>query len=99
MGSAVMALPMKKAAAPKKAMKVMKAAKAMKAMKVMKAMKAMKVMKVKVVSKIAKGKLARYTVFRGKKEKTQGGMTKANLVKNRRGKVVSKAASARAKKA
>merc|ERR1719336_2974836 len=65
----------------------------------MKAMKAMKVMKAKRVSKIAKGKLARAIVFRGTKEKTSGGMTKANLIKNKNGKIVSKAASARAKKA
>merc|ERR1740123_2653000 len=68
-------------------------------MKAMKAMKAMKVMKAKRVSKIAKGKLARAVVFRGTKEKTSGGMTKASLVKNKNGKIVSKAASARSKKA
>merc|ERR1739838_981991 len=62
-------------------------------------MKAMKVMKAKRVSKIAKGKLARAIVFRGSKEKTSSGMTKANLIKNKNGKIVSKAASARAKKA
>merc|ERR1712186_305361 len=61
--------------------------------------KAMKVMKAKRVSKIAKGKLARAVVFRGTKEKTSGGMTKAKLVKNKNGKIASKAASARAKKA
>merc|ERR1712050_757440 len=58
-----------------------------------------KVMKAKRVSKIAKGKLARAVVFRGRKEKTSGGMTKAKLIKNKDGKIVSKAASARAKKA
>merc|ERR1719210_3121142 len=56
-------------------------------------------MKAKRVSKIAKGKLARAIVFRGSKEKTSSGMTKANLIKNKNGKIVSKAASARAKKA
>merc|ERR1719436_325348 len=60
-------------------------------MKVMK--KAMK------ASKIAKGPLARSSVFKGRKEKTAGGLTKAALVKNKRGKVVSKEASLRAKKA
>merc|ERR1711870_83625 len=73
--------------------------KAMKAMKAKKTtMKAMKAMKAKKVSVIAKGKRARASVFRGTKEKTQGGMTKAKLAKNKRGKIVSKAASARAKK-
>merc|ERR1719235_3174752 len=90
-----------------KAMKVMKkkaAMKAMKAMKVMKkkaamkAMKAMKVMKKKSVSKIAKGSRAKSMVLRGSKEKTVGGLTAKDLVKNKRGKVVSKKASARSKK-
>merc|ERR1719511_166254 len=62
----------------------------------MKAMKAMKAMK---VSKIAKGKNARSVVFRGGKEKTNTGLTKEKLMKNKSGKIVSKAASARAKKA
>merc|ERR1740122_947961 len=65
----------------------------------MKAMKAMKVMKAKRVSKIAKGKLARAIVFRGSKEKTSSGMTKAKLIKNKNGKIVSKADSAHSKKA
>merc|ERR1739844_353099 len=69
--------------------------KAMKAKKT--TMKVMKVMKAKRVSKIAKGKLARAVVFRGTKEKTTGGMTKANLIKNKNGRIVSKKASARAK--
>merc|ERR1719343_1861341 len=73
------------------AMKVMKAMKvAMKAKKA--AMKAMK------VSKIARGKGARSRVFSGLKEKTAGGLTKEQLMKNKLGKVVNKAASARAKK-
>ena len=54
-----MALPMKKTV-----MKSMKSATAMKAMK------AMRVMKKKAVSKIAKGRLAKVSVFKGKKEKT-----------------------------
>merc|ERR1711997_325030 len=62
-------------------------------------MKVMKAMKAKRVSVIAKGKMARAAVFRGTKQKTQSGMTKANLIKNKSGKIVSKAASVRAKKA
>merc|ERR1719350_1422735 len=50
------------------------------------------------VSKVAKGKLRKAVVFRGGKEKTSGGLTKSQLVKNKTGKVVSKAASAAAKK-
>merc|ERR1712070_879473 len=69
-----------------------------KAMKAMAAMKAMRAMKKKAVSKIAKGKLARAVVFRGNKEKTYTGMTKGDLMKNARGKIVSKKASAAAKK-
>merc|ERR1712173_557687 len=53
--------------------------------------------KAKRVSIIAKGKRARLAVFRGTKAKTQSGMTKANLIKNKSGKIVSKKASARAK--
>merc|ERR1712242_324600 len=63
------------------------------------AMKGMKVMKAKRVSIIAKGKRARASVFNGSKVKTSGGMTKAKLTKNKSGKIVSKAASVRAKKA
>merc|ERR1711953_1403620 len=55
-------------------------------------------MKAKRVSVIAKGTRARAAVFRGSKGKTVGGMTKAKLTKNKSGKIVSKAASARAKK-
>merc|ERR1712045_816025 len=58
-----------------------------------------KVMKAKRVSIIAKGKMARASVFRGSKVMTSGGMTKAKLTKNKSGKIVSKAASVRAKKA
>merc|ERR1719384_2852892 len=85
-----------KAAKAMKAAKVMKAMKAMKVMKIMKAMKAMKAMK---VSKIATGKMRKSLVFKGSKEKTGGGLTKEQLIKNKAGKVVSKAVSARAKKA
>merc|ERR1719277_146169 len=58
-------------------------------------MKSMK--KVKKVSVIARGKRARSAVFKGKKVKTASGMTKDGLIKSKRGKVVSKKASARAK--
>merc|ERR1719150_3482709 len=82
-----------------KAMKSMKAMKAaMKVMKAMKAMKVMKAMKAMKVSKIARGRRARSQVFSGLKEKTTGGITKDQLMKNKLGKVVNKAASARAKK-
>merc|ERR1719449_131670 len=65
-------------------------------MKSMKAMRSMK--KAKKVSVIAKGKMARAVVFNGNKEKTQTGLTKAMLVKNKTGKIVSKKASANSKK-
>merc|ERR1712038_1240120 len=55
-------------------------------------------MKAKKVSKIARGKLRKALVFRGKREKTVGGLTKDSLMKNSLGKIVDKAASARAKK-
>merc|ERR1719240_1949028 len=71
----------------------------MKAMKAMAAMKAMKAMKKKAVSKIAKGKMARSVVFRGTKEKTLGGLTKSDLVQNKRGKIVTKKQAAAGKKA
>merc|ERR1712217_384542 len=60
------------------------------------AMKAKEAMK---VSKAAKGKNARAVVFRGGKEKTGSGMTKEKLIKNKAGRIVSKAASAAKKKA
>merc|ERR1719478_1380019 len=63
----------------------------------MKAMKG-KAMKKKTVSKIARGKLAKVSVFNGRKEKTVGGLTRAKLTKNKFGKIVSKAASVAAKK-
>merc|ERR1719226_356901 len=75
--------------------KVMKTA-AKPAMKSMKAVKA--AMKVKKVSVVARGKFARAAVFKGKKAKTVGGLTKDKFVKNKGGKIVSKAASARSKR-
>merc|ERR1712064_101208 len=67
---------------------------AMKAMKA--AMRRMK--KATKVSVIAKGKTARAVVFRGTKEKTYTGLTKSMLVKSKTGKIVSKKASANAKR-
>jgi len=65
----------------------------------MKAMKAMrKVMKKKKVSKIARGRMAKALVFRGSKEKTVGGLTRDSLMRNKRGKVVSKRNNAKGKR-
>merc|ERR1712054_736566 len=61
-------------------------------------MGAMKAMKKKKVTKIAYGKMARAVVFRGNKEKTLSGLKQTDLIKNKRGKIVSKKASAHAKK-
>merc|ERR1719453_526788 len=61
-------------------------------------MKAMKAMKAKRVSKIAKGRFAKSLVFRGSKEKTTSGLNRGALVKNKRGKVVSKRQSAAGKR-
>merc|ERR1712146_616717 len=55
-------------------------------------------MKAKRVSIIAKGKRARAAVLSGRKQKTTSGLTKDKLMKNKFGKIVSKAASARSKK-
>ena len=81
-----------------KAAKVMKAAKAMKAMKAMKVVKkAMKVMKaMKAMKKVSAG-LSKRHVFAGKATKSNGGLTKDKLVKNKGGKIVSKARSAKGK--
>jgi len=57
-------------------------AKAMRAMKAMRA--AMRAMKAKKrVSKIARGKMSRAVVFRGNKDKTVGGLKKADLIRAR----------------
>merc|ERR1719305_593983 len=72
----------------------MAAMKAMKAMKAMAAMKAMKAMKKKPIS----SKLARRHVFAGKISKTKSGYTAAAFKKTKTGKIVSKKASAHAKK-
>merc|ERR1712039_683831 len=57
-----------------------------------------KSMKAKRVSVVAKGRLAKSLVFKGAKERTQSGLRKDSLMKNRRGKVVSKRASAHGKR-
>ncbi|OLQ11686.1 hypothetical protein AK812_SmicGene4562 [Symbiodinium microadriaticum] len=80
----------------KTAMKKVMKSSAMKAKTTMKA-KAMKAMKKKAVSKIATGKRAKSVVFRGSKEKTSGGLAKSQLMKNKRGKVVSKKMHAKGK--
>merc|ERR1719215_1906568 len=60
-------------------------------------MKRKPVKKMKRVSKVAKGKFAKAAVLHGKKEKTTGGLKIADLMKNKRGKVVSKRAAAHGK--
>merc|ERR1719263_807060 len=62
-------------------------------------MKAMRAMKKKVVSKIAKCKRARAVVFAGTNAKTLSGLSKNDLVKNKRGKIVTKKMAANGKKA
>ena len=52
----------------------------------------------KRVSKVARNKRAKNTVFRGNKERTVGGLRKSDLIKNKRGKVVSKRQSERQSK-
>merc|ERR1719343_336089 len=47
-------------------------------------------MKTKRVSIIARGRMAKSLVFSGKKEKTVGGLTKKDFVKNKYGKLVSR---------
>merc|ERR1719493_75447 len=69
----------------------------MKSMKKKSAMKSMKKKAMKV-SKIARGKRAKSSVFRGTKAATSGGLKKSDLTKNKDGKVVSKKRSAAGKK-
>merc|ERR1719390_454340 len=52
----------------------------------------------KRISKIAKGRLAKFLVFKGKFEKTKSGLTKEDLVKSKTGKIVSRKKSALGKK-
>merc|ERR1712193_239635 len=56
-----------------------------------------KAMKKKTVSKIGRGKFSKVLVLRGTKEKTVGGLTAKDLIKNKHGRVVSKKMSARGK--
>jgi len=59
------------------------------------AMKSAKVMATKRKTlKIARGRLAKALVFRGSREKTTGGLRRDMLMKNKRGKIVSKRAAA-----
>merc|ERR1712226_1720799 len=71
-----------------------------KMMRKMMAMKATKMMRRMAMKKsvIAKGKMAKSSVWKGTKAKTVGGLTKADLVKNKNGKVVSKKRVAASKK-
>merc|ERR1719362_9488 len=82
---------------------VAKGPKAIKATKSMKAtrgsMKVRKAMQRKIVSKITRGVLAKSAIQSGRKEKTVGGLRKADLTKNRQGKVVSRKRSANSKRA
>merc|ERR1719321_2380899 len=55
-------------------------------------------MKAKRVSVVAKGVRARAQVFAGRKQKTVSGLTRTSLIKNKRGKIVSKASAAAGKK-
>merc|ERR1719197_1554062 len=59
----------------------------------------MKAMKSKRVTKVASGRFAKAIVLRGSKEKTSSGLTKASLMKNKRGKIVSKKSHAAGKRA
>merc|ERR1712093_343028 len=52
----------------------------------------------KAVSKIATGRYAKSVASRGTKEKTVGGLKASDLIRNKRGKIVSKKQSALAKK-
>ena len=54
--------------------------------------------KKKRVSKIAKGRLAKAQVFKGRKIRTVGGLKKKDITRNKHGKYVSKKMSARGKK-
>ena len=57
-----------------------------------------KTKKKKRVSKVARGRLAKAMVFKGRKAKTVGGLTKKDLTRNKHGRYVSKKKSARGKK-
>lgn len=71
-----------------------KTGKAMKAARAMKAMKAVKAMKVKRTTRVG----SKREVLLGRKEKTKAGLKKADFVKNKEGKYVSKKRSAMGKR-
>merc|ERR1719162_1867088 len=50
-----------------------------------------------VAMKVAAGKMAKSLVLKGSRERTSGGLKKANIIKNKDGKAVSKAMSTRSK--
>ena len=52
----------------------------------------------KRVSKVARGRLAKAQVFKGRKVKTVGGLQKKDITRNKHGRYVSKKASSRGKK-
>merc|ERR1712203_101366 len=54
--------------------------------------------KKKGLSKIASGRMAKSLVFRGLREKTSGGLKQDAIIRNKRGKYVSKRASANGKR-
>merc|ERR1719331_2441436 len=83
--------------ATKKAMKAMKKS-GKKSMKKASGKKTTMKKKAMRVSKVAKGKRAKSSVFRGTKASTSGGLKKSDLTKNKQGKVVSKKASLQGKK-
>ena len=64
----------------------------------MKRAPSMKEMKKNSVRKIARGVMAKALVFGGRRQKTSGGLTKDKLMKNKRGKIVSKSRSALAQR-
>merc|ERR1740123_333461 len=97
--AAMKATSMKAAAMKVVAMKAAMKAAMKPAMKAaMKAAMKKRAMKVPT-KKVAKGKGAKTRVFKGKMDETVGGLTKASLTTSKSGKVVSKARSARSKKA
>merc|ERR1719369_747428 len=55
-------------------------------------------MKAKKVSKIARGRSRYFMVYKGKREKTVGGVKATDLTKNKYGKIVTKKRSASGKK-
>merc|ERR1719216_124719 len=65
----------------------------------MKKSSAMKAMKKKATSKVARGRFAKALVLRGAKAKTVGGLKASDLMRNKRGKIVSKRRAAFGKRA